>query len=59
MLYNFKNTNEVRNVWLLVKSLHHVLKTHTVDFKLVYSVHDHLILSITPVSLPLVISDMQ
>jgi len=40
-------------------SLHHVLKTHRVDFKLVCSVHDFLILSTAPVSLPLAIIDMQ
>jgi len=36
-----------------------VLKTYTVDFKLVCSVHDFHILSTAPVSLPLVIIDMQ
>ena len=64
MLYNFKNTNEVRNVWYTQMnagshSLHQVLKTYTVDFKLVCSVHDFLILSTAPVSLPLAITDMQ
>ena len=64
MLYNFKNTNEVRNVWYTQMnagshSLQHVLKTHTVDFKLVCSVRDFLILYTAPVSLPLAITDMQ
>jgi len=64
MLYNFKNTNEVRNVWYTQMnagshSLQNVLKTYTVDFKLVCSVHDFHILSTAPVSLPLAIIDMQ
>jgi len=64
MLYNLKNTNEVRNVWYTQTnagehSLHQVLKTYTLDFKLICSVYDFLILSTAPISLPLRITDMQ
>ena len=40
-------------------ALYHALKTHTVDFKFVCSVHDFLILTTAPVSLPLAIIDMK
>ena len=64
MLYNFKNTNELRNVQYThmnagSHALYHALKTHTVDFKFVCSVHDFLILTTAPVSLPLAIIDMK
>ena len=65
MLYNFKKTtNELRNVWYTQMSsgshsLYHALKTHAMDFKFFHSVHDFLILSTAPVSLPLAIIGMQ